>query len=112
MKSYSVVKLLSVILFFYSNTSLANQNTGSLKITAVENWAGSDALFVWTDEATKTNPANCSYSGSYLTSSNIKDVFRTLLLSANLADKKAQLTIYGGGCGNNRPVIVAIKVLK
>ncbi len=104
--------LILLVLFFYSNTALSNQNTGPVKITAVENWAGSESLFVWTDESTKTNPANCSYSGSYLTSSNIKDVFITLLLSANIANKKTQLTIYGDGCGNNRPVIVAIKILQ
>ncbi|WP_419227335.1 hypothetical protein [Alteromonas sp. OM2203] len=90
----------------------ANQNTGPVIVTAVENWSGGDGLFVYTDQQTKTNPANCSYTGNYVTSSNIKDVFRTMLLSAHMAGKKVQFTIYSGGCGSSRPVIVAIKTLQ
>ena len=108
MKRFLIVFSLVV----FSCGVFANQNTGPVEITAVQNWNGTDGLYIWTDQNSKTNPSNCSYTGNYVTAGSISDVFRTMIMSAFVANKKVDLTIYNGNCSNNRPVVVAVKIIR
>lgn len=88
--------------------SAANQGTGNVYITFLENWVGGDGLYLKTDQSSKTNPAGCSNITSYHLPSESSDLSRSMLISAYVAGKPVKLAIYGDGCSVNRPQIVAV----
>lgn len=94
-----------------SFSAIANENTGNTTVTNVEVWDGG-SIFVTTSETTKTNPASCGYTGTYKVSTNGTERLHTQLLSALVTSTTARLTIYSGGCGSNRPVIVSVALVK
>ncbi|MBB5212004.1 hypothetical protein [Microbulbifer hydrolyticus] len=86
----------------------ANQGTGKVRITFLENWVSGSGLYIKTDQSTKTNPAGCSNVSSYHLPSESSDLSRSILISAYIAGKPVKLAIYGDGCSVNRPQIVAV----
>ncbi len=94
-----------------SFSAIANDNTGNTTVTHVEVWQGG-SIYVTTSETTKTNPASCSYTGTYKVSGMGTELLHTQLLSALVTSTTAKLTIYSGGCESNRPVIVAVALVK
>lgn len=117
---HSLSKLFNVAIFsivfatMSVSSAMANQSTPQTKIRYMENWGGNsnNAIFIKTTESSPTNPANCSYTGNYLISSSMSETSRAMLLSAFMADQNIKLTIYSGGCANNRPSIVAVRLEK
>lgn len=93
-----------------SFSTIANENTGEVLVTNIEVWQGG-SIFVATNQTTKTNPASCSYSGTYKVSTTGTELLHTQLISALVTSSTAKLTIYSGGCDSDRPVIVAVALL-
>ena len=87
----------------------ANENTGQVEITSIENWSATEALLVTTNQVTKNNPASCSAPGKYSLPASSSDFSRSMLLSAFATNKQVMLTIWDGGCVVNNPQIVSVK---
>lgn len=92
---------LTTLLLLSSVSVTSNENTGAVQITDFENWNGSEALLVRTNQTTKTNPANCNLTGRYYLPDTASDISRSMILSAFLANQEVKFTIYSGGCSSN-----------
>ncbi|GLS26651.1 hypothetical protein [Marinibactrum halimedae] len=105
-------KLLFLIclLIFTGNTFANNVSTAQVKIVSLTNWVSGKTLLVKTDETSPLNPANCSFGHRYHLAEKTSDISRSLLLSAFMANRPVQLTIYGQGCSSDRPQIVAVSL--
>ncbi len=90
----------------------SNARTPFTKIKHIENWGGNDhnGLFVKTTEKTISNPANCEYEWDYIIEPHVSETSRAMLLAAYSADLSVRFVIYGKGCTDNRPIIVAVRL--
>ena len=106
-----MLKHISIVFIFFLSPSLvqaANVGTGSVKITKMENWVGASGLYIKTDQSQLTNPAGCSSTDKYHLATTASDISQSMILSAYIAGKLLNFVIFGGGCSDNRPQIVAV----
>ncbi|WP_444895177.1 hypothetical protein [Microbulbifer sp. SSSA005] len=103
--------LIFLFLWAVSVNGWALSDTGNISITKLASW-NSGTIFVNTNEQKTTNPAGCSITDKYILSSSTPEMTKSMLLSAYIADEPINLVIYGDGCDQDRPLIVAVNFNK
>jgi hypothetical protein len=92
-----------------------NQPTGLTKVVSITNWpeltsnGSSEAVNVQTSQITPTNPANCVNAKPYILPET-SDISKAMLLTAATSNADVQFVIYGEGCVNDYPQIIAVAI--
>jgi hypothetical protein len=92
-----------------------NQPTGLTKVVQITNFPGissnlaSENLSVFTSQTTQTNPANCPNTRPYVLPET-SEISKAMILTAVASNADVQFIIYGAGCINDRPQIVAVQL--
>ncbi|WP_444940882.1 hypothetical protein ACJJI3_21455 [Microbulbifer sp. ZKSA004] len=100
-------KVLAILCFLAPASVWAHSSTGSISITKLQSWNGG-GIFIKTDELEISNPAGCAITDQYVLSPNASEMSQSMLLSSYIAEQKLNLIVYGDGCENDRPMIVAV----